>query len=107
MLIIVLLYGLIYGTYLSYTLPDVDSITFYTNHGFLFSIGLIFFPRITMLISAIWFNMATFGFFWWLGWEITPRFVIAGMASAYYWDTNGFLVFIAWTLAVLSSFDDD
>ncbi len=37
---------------------------------------------------------------WWLAWIITPRFLVAYLATVAYWQTNPILVAIAWLVAL-------
>jgi hypothetical protein len=65
---------------------------FWQVHGWLFLVCIVFFPRLTML-----FAVATpFGWLAWLGWLITPRLLVAILATTYYWDTNPILCIFAW-----------
>jgi len=71
---------------------------FWDYHGFLFLLGLTFFPRITTL-----FFMATpFGFLAWLGWIFTPHLLVA-IYSLKYWDQNPILVIMAWIIAFVGT----
>lgn len=93
-------YGLVYSIYYLRTFADTSAIPFFDVHGFWFFVGLVLAPRITLLVSSLFFNLVTAGTFWWIAWFISPRFLVAGMASAYYWDTNPVLVVFAWIAAV-------
>lgn len=71
---------------------------YWAGHGFLFAIGLIVFPRITVLfVSAV-----SGGLLFWIWFLLFPRFTIPILAAAYYWHTNPVLVilsvFIFWPL---------
>jgi len=68
---------------------------FFTDHGWLFLLGLTFFPRLTLLFSSV----VSGGLFWWLGWLLTPHLLVAVLAIPY-WDTNPFLVSISWVIAL-------
>lgn len=67
---------------------------FFDNYGVLTLLGLAIFPRITLLVASF----ATGGFFWWLGWLLTPHLLVAILGLSY-WDTNPVLVVISWLLA--------
>ena len=69
---------------------------YWDYHGIWFLLGLAFFPRLTMLF----FVATPFGLFAWLGWLITPRFLVAVLALAY-WPEHPVLVIIAWVWAML------
>lgn len=69
---------------------------FWQTHGWVFLLGLTFFPRITTLF----FTTASFGVLHVLGWFFAPHLLVAFMASARYWDTNPGLVIMAWLVAI-------
>lgn len=66
---------------------------FFDTHTTLTLLGLVFFPRITLLLA----NFVTGGVLWWLGWIFAPRLLIA-ILSLPFWSTNPFLVIVAWLL---------
>ena len=68
---------------------------FWDAHGVFFILFMCFFPRLTLLFS----NVATGGIFWWLGWFISPRLLVAFLATMAYGDTNPFMVLMAWIWA--------
>ncbi|MCX6599167.1 MAG: hypothetical protein NTV70_22675 [Acidobacteria bacterium] len=68
---------------------------FWQQHGWLFLIGCAFFPRITTLF----FSAASFGLLSILGWIFAPHFLVAFLATTYYWHSNPILVVIAWGFA--------
>ena len=68
---------------------------FFATHSWIFLIGITFFPRITLLFSSV----VSGGFMWWLGWFFTPHILVAILAMPY-WDTNPFMVAIAWVIAM-------
>ena len=35
----------------------------------------------------------------WIGWVLTPRLVVAILATTFYWDTNPILCVLAWIYA--------
>jgi hypothetical protein len=61
-------------------------------------VGLAFFPRITMLFIG-----GPFSILHWLGWAFLPHFTVAFIATLTYWETNPFLVAMAWVCAVTGS----
>jgi hypothetical protein len=69
---------------------------FWQVHGLGFVVALFFFPRITLLLSAV----SSGGVFWWIGWLFAPRLLVAILASLGYWDTNPFLVILTWLWAL-------
>lgn len=69
---------------------------FWDVHGVFFLVAIFFFPRLTLLFSSV----ATGGFFWWLGWLIAPRFLVAILATVAYGSTNIVLVVISWIWAL-------
>jgi hypothetical protein len=68
---------------------------FWANHGAIFLMGCVFFPRITILL----FSAVSFGFWHIVGWIFTPHLLVAIIATTVYWDTNPFLVVISWLMA--------
>jgi hypothetical protein len=70
--------------------------SFWDVHGIWFIIAMFFFPRLTLLFSSV----ATGGFLWWLGWLLTPRLLVAVLATSSYWDTNRILVVLTWIWAL-------
>ncbi len=75
---------------------------FWQVHSWLFLIGLVFFPRLTMLIAGTVWKFASFATPWgilaWVGWVFSPSLVIAILATIYYWNTNPILCIVAWLL---------
>jgi hypothetical protein len=65
---------------------------FWQVHGWGFVLAMCFFPRLTLLFSSV----VSGGFFWWLGWLLTPRLLVAILATTAYWNTNPVLVVITW-----------
>ncbi len=65
---------------------------FWNVHGWLFILAMFFFPRLTLIFSSV----ATGGFLWWLGWVLTPRLLVAILATNAYWHTNTILVVFTW-----------
>ena len=73
----------------------IEQIDFWQNHGWLFLLGCVFFPRITTLF----FTTMTFGVWHILGWIFCPHFMVAFIATGLYWHTDPILCVIAWILA--------
>jgi len=72
------------------------SVNYWQNHTLFFLLFIALFPRLTLVVSSV----ASGGFLWWLAWLITPRFLIAYLATVAYWQTNPILVVIAWLIAL-------
>lgn len=72
------------------------TINFFQKHGVFFLAFITFFPRLTLLFSSVAFG----GFFWWLGFFICPRILVASLATVSYFHTNPILVTIAWIVAL-------
>ena len=70
--------------------------SYWEVHGLLFLVGLAVFPRITLLFS----NAIGFGFLFWLGWLFVPHLTVAVLATTFYFDTNPFLVLFSWLIAL-------
>ncbi len=68
---------------------------FWDVHNFGFVICMCFFPRLTLLFSSV----QSGGLFWWLGWLVAPRLLVAILATKFYWDTNALLVVVTWIWA--------
>jgi len=69
---------------------------FWDIHGLWFIFFMFLFPRLTLLFSSV----VSGGFLWWLGWFLAPRLLVAILATTAYWDTNSFLVILAWIWAL-------
>jgi hypothetical protein len=69
---------------------------YWDTHGIFFLIGLLLFPRITV----IFISSVTGGFFFWAVFLLFPRIVIAILAASTYWHTNPVLVLIAFLLCL-------
>lgn len=67
---------------------------FWEVHGILFLFFITFFPRLTLLFVG-----GPFGILAWLGWLFVPHFLVAILATTYYWHTNPILCIIAWIVA--------
>ena len=70
-------------------------LNYWHKHGISLLLGLSFFPRLALLLSSI----PSGGIFWWLGLIFCPRYLIALLATIYYWQTNPILVCFAWLIA--------
>lgn len=71
-------------------------VNFWDVHGLWFIFFMMLFPRLTILFTTVAFG----GFWWWLGWFLAPRLLVAILATTAYWDTNSFLVVITWIWAL-------
>jgi len=72
----------------------MEAVNYWDVHGILFLIGLMIFPRLTV----IFFSAISGGFFLWAGIILFPRLFIAIFACVYYWDTNPILCLLACVL---------
>ncbi|MBL6989566.1 MAG: hypothetical protein ISR65_07300 [Bacteriovoracaceae bacterium] len=70
-------------------------VNYWQVHGIFFLIFITAFPRLTLLLSSVPFG----GFFWWIGLIFAPRLLVAILATMAYWNTNKFLVIVAWLIA--------
>lgn len=85
---------------LQYTDLDFGKVDFFTKHGWIFLISIAIFPRLTLLISGLFFQSIEFGgVLWWLSFFFAPRILVATLATIAYWHTNQFLVIISWLIA--------
>lgn len=69
---------------------------FWDVHGVLFIVCLFFFPRLTLLVATLLSWILSGGILWWLGWLLTPRLLVAILATNAYWETNPVLVVLSW-----------
>ena len=74
---------------------EFGTISYWDTHGVFLLIFLTLFPRLTLLLSSV----ASGGILWWLAWLITPRFLVAYLATIAYWQTNPLLVALSWVIA--------
>ncbi len=79
-----------------YFLIDFRNKNYWDYHGLLFLFFVTLFPRLTLLFSSV----ASGGILWWLGWLLTPRVLVALLATLNYWHQNTFLVVISWLVAL-------
>lgn len=70
------------------------------THWLAFLIFITLFPRLTMLFTGICFFPWAHIVWFWVGWVITPRFVVAILATTFYWHTNPILCVIAWIICL-------
>ena len=70
-------------------------VNFWDYHGLWFVLFMCFFPRLTMLFATVWG-----GFLWWVGWLFMPRLTVAIIASMTFWDANPVLVVFTWLWAL-------
>lgn len=75
---------------------DFGTVNFWDKHGVFFLIFITFFPRLTLLFSSVPFG----GFFWWVGFFLLPRVLVASLATVAYFHTNPVLVTISWLVAL-------
>jgi len=69
---------------------------FWDTHSILFIICMMFFPRLTMLFGTAFGG----GFLYWLGWVFAPRLTVAIIATMLYADTNIVLIVFTWLWAL-------
>jgi hypothetical protein len=72
--------------------------SFWNHHGLIFLFFMFFFPRLTMLFTGICFAWS--GFLFWLGWIFAPRLTVAILATNVYWVSNPILCVITWMWAL-------
>lgn len=72
------------------------TVDFFEKHGVFFLFFITIFPRLTLLFSSVAFG----GFFWWLGFFVCPRILVATLATVAYFHTNPVLVTISWIVAL-------
>lgn len=75
---------------------EFGTVNFFQKHGVFFLLFITIFPRLTLLFSSVAFG----GFFWWLGFFICPRILVASLATVSYFHTNPILVTLAWIVAL-------
>lgn len=67
---------------------------FWDAHSIFFLIGLVLFPRITV----VFFSQVTGGLIFWIVFLVFPRIVVPILAAYYYWDTNPVLVVLSFLI---------
>ena len=70
-------------------------IDFWSNHGWLFLVGVTLFPRITLFITGI----LPIGILGWFGFIFVPHIHVVIIATTLYWDTNPWLCIVSWVVA--------
>lgn len=75
---------------------EFGDINYWQKRGPFFLLFVTFFPRLTLLLSSV----VSGGFLWWLAFFVCPRFLVAILATAAYWNTNPVLVTISWFVAI-------
>lgn len=68
---------------------------FWDVHGVWFIVFMSIFPRITMLVSTT----VGGGFLYWIGWIFAPRLTVAILATYCCGHTNTFIVVMCWIWA--------
>ncbi len=68
---------------------------FWQVHGLLFLFFITFFPRLAMIFAV----STPFGLLAWLAWLFVPHFLVAVLATTFYWHTNPILCVISWFVA--------
>ena len=101
--ILVIFLAITGATTLLFNFTDIrfGGVDYFNNHGWIFLISIALFPRLTLLVSGLFFQSIEFGgLVWWLSFFFAPRFLVAVLATIGYWNTNQFLVIIAWLVAL-------
>lgn len=75
---------------------EFGEINYWQKRGPFFLVFVTFLPRITLLFSSV----VSGGFLWWVAFFVCPRFLVAILATAAYWNTNPILVTISWFVAI-------
>ncbi len=75
---------------------DLGHANYWDKHGLFLLLFLSFFPRLALLFSSIPFG----GLFWWLGFFLCPRYLIAVLATLNYWHQDPILVTMSWFIAL-------
>lgn len=75
---------------------EFGDINYWQKRGVFFLFFVTLFPRITLLLSSV----VSGGILWWLAFFICPRFLVAILATAAYWNSNPVLVTISWFVAI-------
>lgn len=69
---------------------------FWAVHSVFFLMGLVFFPRLTVIL----FSHVTGGPIFWIFFLVVPRLVIPILAAYHYWDTNPILVVLSFLICL-------
>ena len=72
---------------------------FFDVHSGWYIFFLLLFPRISMLAMGVCVAPWAYPVLFWLGWIFAPRFVVAILATTFYWNANPILCILAWGLA--------
>lgn len=75
-------------------------VDYWDKHGILYILGLLTFPRLTILF----FCTVEFGLFEWALWLFFPTLLVAILATRYYWETNEFMCIASWFLVFSVAF---
>jgi hypothetical protein len=71
--------------------------SFWDVHSGWYLIALALFPRATLLFT----NPVFGGLYWWTGWLVLPRLLVALFLSATYWPNDPVLCILAWIWGLL------
>lgn len=69
---------------------------FWDVHGCWFIFFMFIFPRLTMFFMGICTMGFSYPILFWVGWGLTPRLVVAILATSFYWESNPILCIFAW-----------
>ena len=69
--------------------------TFWSNHSYVFLIGLTLFPRFFLLFCNVSGSVL-----FWMGLLFLPRITVAILATLFYSSTNPILVILSWIFAL-------
>ena len=75
---------------------------FWQVHGLLFLAGLVFFPRLTVILAS----HVSGGPLFWSFFLVFPRIVIPILAAYHYWDTNPVLVILSFLICLSAETGD-
>jgi hypothetical protein len=70
----------------------MNEVNFWNTHSIWFVIAMFFFPRLTMLFATTFGG----GFLYWIGWIFAPRLTVAIIATMLYGQSNTILVVLTW-----------
>ncbi|MEK9173198.1 MAG: hypothetical protein AAB594_01315 [Patescibacteria group bacterium] len=71
---------------------------FWSEHGIMFVIGLVLWPRMLLIYFGLIPAMSIPPI---LGLIFVPRMLLVSILTPAYWDTNSILISICWVLAVI------
>ena len=69
--------------------------TFWSNHSYVLLIGLVLFPRFSLLFCNVSGSVL-----FWIGWLFLPRITVAILSTIFYSSTNPILVILSWMFAL-------